>query len=198
MTPQERFIAALNVAFHPATKEGDILAATRGAARLLRGETVAGFLRFAEAAELQGRLAASEAKLEGAVDYCNELKVRIQRLEAEFAKPAAPPSPKPDSETSRAATSIPLGKFTQGEAIWLSGVLGGFAVCIIGALIVGAQPAVTAKLSRPVPMTAQTPAVRTLPDSNPATCSTCPPGRLPNGQPVVFRDGKFVPLHAGQ
>jgi hypothetical protein len=41
-------------------------------------------------AELQQALATSEAKLEGTIEYCNELKLEIARLREESAKP--PPS----------------------------------------------------------------------------------------------------------
>src|SRR5690348_9545514 len=42
-SPQEKFFSALNIAFHPSTKEGDILAGIRGAYRLLGGKTVKQF-----------------------------------------------------------------------------------------------------------------------------------------------------------
>jgi hypothetical protein len=39
MTPQEKFFAALNIAFRPTTIEADIVAAVRGAYRVLGGKT---------------------------------------------------------------------------------------------------------------------------------------------------------------
>src|SRR5262245_50479935 len=185
MTPQERFIAALNIAFHPATKEGDILAAIREAARLLHGETLTAFLRLDEATGLQGRLAVSEAKLEGAVSYCNELKADIRRLEAELAtakKPGAPPPPEPEPPPHPAAPPPEKFKFSRGEKIWLCGVAALLAVFVVGCGLI----ANTAKLQPTAMQTPQAPLLQNpaeaLLDSekNPATCSVCPPGHLPN------------------
>jgi flagella basal body P-ring formation protein FlgA len=98
-TPQEKFLSALTLAFHESTIDADIVAGIRGASRLLRGKTIAEFLSLsasqqqlsAKVAELQQALATSEAKVEGAIEYCNELKLEIERLNEELAKPPPPP-----------------------------------------------------------------------------------------------------------
>ena len=98
-TPQEKFLSALTLAFHEATIDADIVAGIRGASRLLRGKTIAEFLSLsasqqqlsAKVAELQQALATSEAKVEGAIEHCNELKLEIERLKEELAKPPPPP-----------------------------------------------------------------------------------------------------------
>jgi hypothetical protein len=98
-TPQEKFLSALTLAFHESTIDADIVAGIRGASRLLRGKTIAEFLSLsasqqqlsAKVAELQQALATSEAKVEGAIEYCNELKLEIERLKEELAKPPPPP-----------------------------------------------------------------------------------------------------------
>src|SRR5216683_2259797 len=91
---QAKVIAALNLALHPNTVDADIVAGVRGAYRLMDGKTVTDFLGLSasqqklseELAELRHALGVSEAKLEGAVEYCNELKLEIQRLEEELSK----------------------------------------------------------------------------------------------------------------
>jgi flagella basal body P-ring formation protein FlgA len=98
-TPQEKFLSALTLAFHESTIDADIVAGIRGASRLLRGMTIAEFLNLsasqqqlsAKVAELQQALATSEAKVEGAIEYCNELKLEIERLKEELVKPPPPP-----------------------------------------------------------------------------------------------------------
>jgi hypothetical protein len=80
-TPKEKFISALNLTFHPTTIDADIVAGIRGAARLLGEKTIADFLDLSaseqklteQVAELRKALGISEPKLEGAVEYCNEL-----------------------------------------------------------------------------------------------------------------------------
>ena len=79
---------------HPDTREADIVAGVRGAYRLLGGKTVKDFLGSSVSQiELAEKLATAEAKIEVAVEYCNELKLEIQRLETELArvKPASTP-----------------------------------------------------------------------------------------------------------
>jgi hypothetical protein len=91
---QAKVIAALNLALHPNTIDADIVAGIRGAYRLLGGKTLAGFLGLSASQEtLLAELRDAEAKVEGAVEYCNELKLEIQRLQEELAariKPATP------------------------------------------------------------------------------------------------------------
>ena len=90
---QAKVIAALNLALHPNTVDADIVAGIRGAYRLLGGKTIAGFLGLSASQEkLLTELRDAEAKVEGAVEYCNELKLQIQRLQEELAariKPGA-------------------------------------------------------------------------------------------------------------
>jgi hypothetical protein len=91
-TPQEKFFSALNIAFHPSTKEGDILAGIRGAARLLQGKTVKQFLGTDNQTELAEKLATAEAKLKGADKHSAELQRNLIASEgkledaAEFIK----------------------------------------------------------------------------------------------------------------
>lgn len=87
-SPYEKFIGALNLAMHPNTVDADIVAGIRGAYRLLGGKTLKQFLGLSDGQiELAEKLATAEAKLDGAVEYCNELKLEVQRLQEELAKP---------------------------------------------------------------------------------------------------------------
>jgi hypothetical protein len=91
-SPQEKFFSALNIAFHPSTKEGDILAGIRGAYRLLGGKTVKQFLGTENKTELAEKLAIAEAKLKGAVEHSAKLQRDLTASEgkledaAEFIK----------------------------------------------------------------------------------------------------------------
>jgi hypothetical protein len=114
---------------HPSTIDADIVAAIRGAYRLLNGMSVKDLLGISdttELAELRMALATSEAKLQGAVEYCNELKLEIQRLQHELE--TAKPSPKP------AAPKQLVGTFSKLEAICI-GVAALFAIFLIGELL---------------------------------------------------------------
>jgi hypothetical protein len=89
-----KFIATLNVALHPATGDGEILAAVRGAYRLLGGKSVDEFLEQTQQSPpsesgLAIRLNAAEQKLESAVSYCNELKSQIINLQRELFQATA-------------------------------------------------------------------------------------------------------------
>jgi hypothetical protein len=115
-TPQEKFLAALNLAMHPTTIDGDIVAGIRGASRLLGGKTLKEFLSLPDSeqvAELREALAIAEGKLEGAVEYCNELKLKLQRLQEEFAQAKAEATPKPP-------TPKITKHFTKSELAWRS------------------------------------------------------------------------------
>ncbi len=88
---QAKVIAALNLALHPNTVDADIVAGIRGAYRLLGGKTLAGFLGLSAGQEkLLAELRDAEAKFEGAVQYCNELKIEIQRLQEQLAAKIKP------------------------------------------------------------------------------------------------------------
>src|SRR6266446_12502 len=90
-SPQAKVIAALNLALHPNTVDADIVAGIRGAYRLLGGKTIAGFFGLSASQEkLLAELRDAEAKVEGAVEYCNELKIEIQRLQEELAAKIKP------------------------------------------------------------------------------------------------------------
>ncbi|SRR6266446_1071100 len=104
---QAKVIAALNLALHPNTVDADIVAGIRGAYRLLGGKTIAGFLGVSASQEkLLRELRDTEAKVERAVEYCNELKIEIQRLQEELAARI-----KPATTRWRPRKKIALGLF---------------------------------------------------------------------------------------
>jgi hypothetical protein len=143
---QAKVIAALNLALHPNTVDADIVAGVRGAYRLLGGKTIAGFLGLsASQEELLAELRGAEAKVEGAVEYCNELKIEIQRLQEELAAKI-----KPATTRRLSGANIGLGLFVAVICVGL------FAV----SLFLNPRPAV----SRSAVEVAQTQA-----DANPST-----------------------------
>lgn len=84
-----KFISTLNIALHPATADAEVLAAIRGAYRLLGGKSVDEFLEqtqpFPDDNELAIKLDLAERKLEGAVEYCSELEARIVDLQQQLS-----------------------------------------------------------------------------------------------------------------
>jgi hypothetical protein len=85
-----KLVSTLNIALHPRTADAEILAAVRGAYRLLGGKTIDDFLEQTQPpppseTELATKLRTAEQKLQGAVEYCNELKLQTIQLQQQLS-----------------------------------------------------------------------------------------------------------------
>ncbi len=85
-----KFVSTLNIALHPRTADAEILAAVRGAYRLLGGKTIDDFLEQTQPpppseSELAAKLRTAEQKLQGAAEYCNQLKLQIIQLKQQLS-----------------------------------------------------------------------------------------------------------------